>query len=179
VMSSDPTDQFKVMNIEDEPKRHHSVQATRLIHEHYGTIMAYAYSRTPLSQLVRDRFEGEWKYLHRAIFELPEERAGRALVELALYVRLVDDDEERAISKLRDGQTSGEVVRTDDSRETLAYREVSNKIIHAERYEWNLAADSEPTVTCIAGKDEGARHKWTSATISLIALGALCGSLMS
>jgi hypothetical protein len=48
--------------IGDKLKRHHSVQVT---------IMGFAYSRQPLQQVVRDRFHGEWKFPHRALFEIP------------------------------------------------------------------------------------------------------------
>jgi hypothetical protein len=176
----DPTNQPNVFVVQHEAKRHYSVQATRLIHEHYGDIMAFMYSRAPLRQLVQDKFLGEWKYLHLALFELPEERATRALIELGMYIRLIDDDEDRLLSKLRAGLTYGYVVRKDGSRVDLAYREVSNKIIHALRYEWlNAPGDDDPSVVCIPSDDEGNRHHWTSARINLVALGSICGAFMS
>lgn len=166
--------------IEHEPKRHHSLQATRLIHEHYGTLMAYVYSRAPLDQLVRDRFAGEWKYLHRALFELPEQRATRALIELALYIRLIDDDEDRIGSQLRSGQAYGEITRKDGSRIPLSYRDVANKIIHAARYEWSIGANGDPTIVCCPSQDQAGRgYDWSSATINLVALGSICGGFMS
>jgi hypothetical protein len=87
------------MEINFEPKRHHSLQATRLIHEHFGTIMLFVYSRGELEKLVEQRFPGGWRSLHKALFEIPQDRAERALIELALYLRVLDDDEERGVSK--------------------------------------------------------------------------------
>jgi hypothetical protein len=55
--------------------------------------MSFAYSRLALEQLAEERFGGEWKYLRRALFEIPDERATRALIELGLYIRMIDEDE--------------------------------------------------------------------------------------
>ena len=169
----------EIIVIEHEPKRHHSVQGTRLVHEYYGAIMAFAYSRAPLKRLVDEKFLGEWKYLHKSLFEIPEQAATRALIELGLYIRIIDDDEGKISSSLRKGDTYGEVERSDGSRGPLSYREVTNKIIHAVNYRWNFPDGQSPSVTCIAAKDEGARHDWVSATIDLGALGAICGAFMS
>ncbi|MDA8351247.1 MAG: hypothetical protein M0038_21075 [Pseudomonadota bacterium] len=163
----------------EQPMRHHSLHATRLAHEHIGTIMTFVYSRRPLGQLVEDKFRGEWKYLWRALFEIPEERAERALLELGLYIRIIDDGEGRVLSSQLYGDrvAFGEIIGTDGSRTPLRIREVANKIIHAERYKWNVAADSGPTAVCIASQDEC--RKWSSASINLVALAAFCGQLMS
>jgi hypothetical protein len=164
-----------------EPKRHHSLQATRLIHEHFGTVMSFVYSRGELEKLVEQRFHGEWKYLHKALFEIPQDRAERALIELALYLRVLDDDEEHEISKyVGDRHTFGELIRSDGSREPLLIRDVANKIIHAARYDWIFpTADDDPRVVCVASEPEAARHKWTVADINVANLGTFCGMLMS
>jgi hypothetical protein len=170
----------RVEAIEIKPKRHHSVHATRLIHEHYGALMAFVYSRAPLEAIAKDRFLGEWDYLHLALFELPEARAVRALIELALYIRVVDDDEGQASSKLRANYEYGKVTKRDGSLIPLRYREVANKVIHAERYEWHVSPPNDPTVICYVGQDQAARgYDWVKAEIDLIALGALCGGFMS
>src|SRR5437879_2455602 len=154
--------------------RHHSVQATRLVHEYYGTLMSFAYSRLPLEQLAKDRFGGEWKYLHRALFEIPEERATRALIELGLYIRVIDDDEQ--FSKRFGNVAFGELVGLDGSRGPLKIREVANKIIHCERYEWKFAADRDPLVICHADRGQAARgYTWATASINLVALGFIAG----
>jgi hypothetical protein len=168
---------MNIINIPFEPKRQHSVQASRLVHEHLGTIMAFACSRRPLQQLVKANYLGEWKYLHKALFEIAEEKATRALMELGLYVRAIDDDE--SFTALRGDMPFGEVIDANGSKTPLRAREIANKIIHAERYDWSTCSESEPAVICLAGKDQAVRFKWASASISLIALGGLCGGLMS
>lgn len=160
------------------PPRHQSVQATRLIHERYGTIMEFVYSKLALEQLVNSRFAGEWKYLRRSLLEMPEERATRALIELGLYIRLVDDDESKELSNYV-RSPFGEVVNFDGSREPLLIREVANKVIHAERYGWNVSATADPIVVCLPTKHQQARgYKWASASINLVNLGSFCGMLM-
>ena len=163
-------------------RRHQSLQATRLVHEHFGTIMLFVYSRVELGKLVDGRFHGEWKYLHRALFEVPEEKATRALIELALYIRLIDDDESRELSNyFGERVTLGEVIGLDGSREPLYIREVANKIIHAARYEWVFpTGDIDPRVVCFPNEDQAARgYKWASATINVPNLGSFCGALAS
>lgn len=150
--------------------------------------MAFAYSRNLLDSLLKARFSGEWKYLRRALFEIPEEQAERALLELGLYLRVIDDGEERQISSYYDERSRtggeqvpsfGELIRPDGSRAPLLARDIANMIIHAERYEWNMRADSDPTVICIAGKAQRDRFKWSSASINLVMFAGLCGQLMS
>jgi hypothetical protein len=167
-------------NVEREPKRHHSVQAARLIHEHFGTVMSFAYSQLPLRQLVNTQFQGEMKYLRRALFEIPEERATRALSELGLYIRVIDDDEELAVSKHYGERVDfGVVVQADSGlRAPLFVREVGNKIIHAERYEWRMSAGIPPTVVCLLTRSKqrsstGRRHPSICRRSPLF-----CGSLM-
>ena len=157
--------------------RHLSVPATRLIHEHIGTIMSVAYSRRPLQQIMRSHFQGESKYVRRALFEIPEGLAERALIELGLYIRVVDDAEN--VSSYFGKSAFGEVVQADGSRTPLLIREVANKIIHAERYEWKVFADVEPSVTCFAPESQRERFKWSEASINLVTLTGFCGSLMS
>jgi hypothetical protein len=162
-------------------RRHQSLQATRLVHEHFGTIMLFVYSWVELRKLVEGRFLGEWKYLHRALFEIPEDKANRALIELALYIRMIDDDESRELSKyFGERVTLGEVIWLDGSREELYIREVANKIIHSARYEWVFpTGDADPRVKCFPSEDEAERYKWASATIYLPNLGSCCGVLAS
>jgi hypothetical protein len=140
--------------------------------------MSFAYSRLALKQLAEERFGGEWKYLHRALFEIPDERAIRALIELGLYIRMIDDDEQ--FSKRFGDVAFGELTSLDGSRGPLRVREVANKIIHCERYEWDIAAGRDPFVKCYADRGQAARgYTWATASISLVALGFICGQMMS
>jgi hypothetical protein len=63
---------------------------TKLIHENFSVIMTYAFSMPKLFKWV-NRFEGEWKYLHKACFEISEQRANIALLEFATQLRLLDN----------------------------------------------------------------------------------------
>jgi hypothetical protein len=171
-----------VIGAERGLRRHQSLQATRLVHERFGTIMLFVYSRAELRKLIDQRFLGEWKYLHKALFEIPEEAATRALIDLALYIRLIDDDEERDLSNYYgDRHTYGEVTDLDGSHKSLRIRDVANKIIHASRYEWVFpTGEADPRVVCFPSEDQLARgYKWASATINLPNLGTFCGALMS
>lgn len=69
------------------------IRLTRLVHENLSIIMSFAYSRGPLIELIQKNFVGEWKYLGKAIFEIGEEKANRAITELALLLRILDDEE--------------------------------------------------------------------------------------
>src|SRR6266436_3679286 len=81
----------------------HHLQLSRLIHQNLSVIMSYAFSTPVLSRWVSKHFTGEWKYLHKALFEMPVTRANLALLELATQLRLLDDHE-----KLSDYYKHGE-----------------------------------------------------------------------
>jgi hypothetical protein len=69
-----------------------SVPLTRLVHENLSIVMCYAYSQKPLAEMIESKFKGEWKYLNKALFEISAERAEKACLELALFLRMVDDE---------------------------------------------------------------------------------------
>ena len=148
---------------------------TQLIHENLSIVVTFAFSRGPLEALRQTRFRGEWKYLDKALFVVAEQRADKACVELATVIRLLDDDEDvsgylREASSLRFGR----VFKQDQPDEPLYLRDLTNKIIHAQRLEWDLATVLDPRIICIS------RHpnRWLRAEIELVALAAFCGQLM-
>ena len=69
------------------------IQLTRLVHENLSVVMSFAYSRRPLIELIERNFMGDWRYLEKAIFKIGEEKANRAITELALLMRILDDEE--------------------------------------------------------------------------------------
>src|SRR5712671_870121 len=71
---------------------HFSLPLTRLIHENLSIVMCFVYSRKPLSQMMDAKFQGEWKYLNKALFDVSAERAEKACLELALFLRMLDDE---------------------------------------------------------------------------------------
>lgn len=122
-------------------------------------------------------FQGEWKYLRKSLFEISEVRANRSLVELAMMIRIVDDKEDLSgiLKQTARGLTFGTVTKPNDSTEPLYVRDLSNKVIHAARFEWLFPESGELSVVCYPADPK----RWTSAQIELRRLAALCGMLMS
>ena len=71
-----------------------SLRWARLVHEKLAVIATFAYSQTALKEEIEKHFRGEWKFLHKIIYELPHEEATKALIELALYFRAFDDEQD-------------------------------------------------------------------------------------
>ena len=120
-----------------------------LVHQKLGTIATFAYSQTALAKMRNEHFEGEWTFLTKVIHEIPIHEATKACLEFALYLRGLDDQQGLTdfwkqtkvpavgVLHLKKGQTR-----------SLSPREMSNKIIHAERIDWNFSA--EPKIVCVA-----------------------------
>lgn len=154
-----------------------SIPLTRLVHENLSIILTYAYSQRPLGEMMDRRFAGEWKYLNKALFEQSASRAEKACFELALFLRMVDDDE--GISDYHTATQNvpncGKIVMKDKSERSLPFREVSNKIIHSSRLDWNFSAAPDPMLICHTREEE----KWLRAEIDIVAVAGVCGLLMS
>jgi hypothetical protein len=154
-----------------------SIPLTRLIHENLSIVMSFAYSRKPLSHLMDAKFQGEWKYLNRALFEVSAERVEKACLELALFLRILDD--EHRISHYhtatRNIPNCGRLIMKDGSETLLTFREVANKVIHSSKLGWEFEAFPEPTLICQSRDTE----KWVRAEIDIVEIAAVCGRLMS
>lgn len=139
--------------------------------------MCYAYSQARLAKMVETTFRGDWKYLNKALFEISAECAGRACLELALFLRTTD--EEDGISAYNSATKSvpncGKLVMKDGTEKPLPFREFANKVIHASRLEWDVFGESDPKLICHTRDKE----KWLLAEIDLVALSSICGQLMS
>ena len=107
---------------------------------------------------------------------MSEQRAGRAALELALFMRLLDDRDDISgyMAQVSDW-TFGRLIVKDKPTKTLRMRDVANKIIHASELEWDLSQDNNPILVCISQKQE----KWLRAEVEIVALAAFCGGLMS
>jgi hypothetical protein len=150
-----------------------SLQFGQLIRENVSILMTFAYSRAPLEALVEARFQGEWKHLRGALLDLPRIRANRASLELALLLRLLDDDEGLSANLIQIGAMSfGRLVKPDGSETDLTLRDVCNKIIHASDLEWRITTD--PVLICTSREPQ----RWIRAEIHLERLAALCGLLL-
>jgi hypothetical protein len=155
------------------------IQLTRLVHENLSIVMSFAYSRSPLIELMQNQFVGDWKYLGKAIFDIGEEKANRAIIELALLLRILDDEQ-----KITDyhKQTSnnwscGNLILENDEIKDLSPRDFSNKIIHAKTFIWDYSADKPARLICFSRDDD--KRNWKSAEVNLVNLAAFCGRFMS
>jgi hypothetical protein len=154
---------------------HKTPEITRLIHENFWTVLSFAFAQPVIGEVVRERFHGEWKYLGKTIYEHAEIRADRALLEMATQLRVLDDAE-----KLNDylkevgAMPFGKIVQGDGSETDLHFRDMTNKILHAQRFEWDLSNVKDPFVICHS-QDVG---RWRFARISLVRMMALVGQLM-
>jgi len=63
----------------------------------------------------------------------------------------------------------------DGTETVLPFREVANKILHSSRPEWDFSKDSDPLLICHTRDTE----KWLRAEVDLVAVAAVCGTLMS
>jgi len=149
---------------------------TRLIHENLSVVMCFAYSRKPLVELMDD-FEGDWKYLNTALFEISEQRAEKACLALALILRTLDDEQKCLTSTAR-FPLCGNLVMNDGSDEVLLLREVANKVIHSSHLEWNFSGP-QPFLVCHATPEQIEKWKWVRAAVNVVALAAHCGDLMA
>jgi hypothetical protein len=111
------------------------------------------------------------------LFGLSAERAEKACLELALFLRMVDDDEKitEYYAATQNAPNCGKLVMIEGPEKDLPFREVSNKIIHAARIECDLMREPDPALICHSRDTE----KWLCAEIDLVALSFVCGRLMS
>jgi hypothetical protein len=149
--------------------------AAALIHENIGIVMTYAFSREPLKRF-RSRYLGEWRFLDYAISELPQRRANRACIELAVMLRALDETQNlRSFRSLE----FGKLYDKTGASKPLLFRDACNKIIHAKSVEWNFSEPDVPIIVCEAPQEQIDRYNWTKAEIRIDSLGGACGSLGS
>jgi hypothetical protein len=153
-----------------------SLPLTRLIHENLSIVMTFAFSRRPLETMIDETFKGEWKYLNKAIFSISEERVEKACFELAMFLRILDDDQDiSGYDAQLPGRDYGRLIAEGKPDKVLSLRDVPNKIIHASKLEWDFSDEMRPLLICHGRESE----KWVRAEVKIIAVAALCGQLMS
>lgn len=148
---------------------------TKLIKDNLSLIMMFAYSQEPLREFRRTLFAGDWPYVDEILFTLSEQTATRALLELALLFRTLDDQED-----IDDGSLNavfGTLFLKDGGNTPLHMRDVANKIIHAQKHEWIFTDSHGPILRAIA--DRAAKEKWTHADVDIKTFAVGCGMLMS
>ena len=153
-----------------------SLPLTQLIHENLSIVMNFSFSRRPLEQLIKTKFDGEWKYLRKALFSMSEQRAEKACIELAIFMRLLDDQEDiSGYLAQTSGRHFGNLLMKNKPSKRLKLRDVANKIIHASSLEWEFSTENRPILICHSQKAE----KWIRAEVDIVAVAAFCGQLIS
>jgi hypothetical protein len=115
---------------------HKTPEITRLIHDNFWTVLSYVLAQPPARALLEEKFKGEWRYLHKLIYERAEVRADRALLEMATQLRVLDDAEDlSAYFKASGKQPLGTVTQEDGSTTDMHFRDMTNKIMHAASFQ--------------------------------------------
>jgi hypothetical protein len=107
---------------------------------------------------------------------MSEQRAVKACIELAFFIRLLDDKEDiSGYFKQTYERSFGHLIMNDKSDERLKLREVANKIIHASNFDWDFSTENSPVLVCHSKSTE----KWVRAEVNVVALAEFCGQLIS
>ncbi len=153
----------------------YSLPLTRLIHENLAVIATFAFSRKSLETLVQPQFAGDWKYLSRALFDIPSQNAIKSCIELAVFLRHLDDREDLG-SYLAQTKAAplGKVFKS-GAIEDLHFRDLTNKIMHASELGWDFVDPDRPKLICVSSEPK----RWEKAEVDIVALAALCGEIVS
>jgi hypothetical protein len=150
-----------------------SLPVSRLVKENISILLTFAFSRQPLEALFQ-KFHGDWKQLQETMFFMSEQRTEKACLELAIFLRYLDDEE--GLATYVDKNTNykfGRLIYLDGAEEELNLSDVANKIIHASGFSWGFDDSNSPMLICNSREEE----KWTRAEISLVHLASVCGNL--
>jgi hypothetical protein len=147
---------------------------TRLIHENWVVVISFALAWPRWTVLLDEQDAvGAGKQLQKS-FELAEHRADRALLEMAIQLRALDDEEHLSnIYKKGKREPLGVVVQSDETVTDLYFRDLTNKIMHAAGFHWLLSDPNSPRVICLPHSQE----TWQRAEVNLLALMRLIGGL--
>lgn len=149
---------------------HNPAVATRLVQENMSIVAMFAFGQPRARQALRRKFVGEWKYLEKMVYQIGEERADRALLEMATQLRILDDREQIAGSI----QTVfGKVVK-EEQEEPLYFRDMTNKIVHAAKFEWDFKDPQAPIIHTYSPDPT----RWVRAELEVISLLHLSGQIM-
>jgi hypothetical protein len=154
-------------------------EVTTVILENFAIVMTYAFSQEALVHFYNTHFKGNFRFLQHGFSETPQKKATRSLVELAVMYRALDDAQDITRYLDRDGKERfGDLYKTDGKVERLPLRELPNKIIHADKIEWEFEGHlKDPLIVCHASQNQQDRFKWTKARIPMSALAKACCGL--
>jgi hypothetical protein len=164
-------------------------ETTAIIHDNLGIVLTYAFSKQALEQYQGWLRGQRWYVSPHVLRELPERRANRAIIELAVMFRALDDVLEITKNDYvathpyvvyhPTGYVYGKLYGLAGEPEPLALRDVPNKVIHAKSIKWNSSNAREPLIICHAAEADYPKFKWTRAEIFVTAFAAVCASLAS
>ena len=152
-----------------------AIPLTKIIKDNLSLVMMHAFSRPSLRNFRHNNFAGDFPYVDEVLFTIPEQVATRAFLELALLFRTLDDQESIDDGWL--GAMFGNLYLKDGSSTPLQMRDVSNKVIHAQRHEWVFTDPVVPALRAFAAPN--VKEKWLRADIDIRTFAVGCGMLMS
>jgi hypothetical protein len=152
-----------------------AIPITDIIKENLSLVMMFAFSRPSLKNFRRNHFAGGFPYTDEVLFKIPEQIATRAFLELALLFRTLDDQESVDDGSL--GAGFGVLYLKDGTMAPLNMRDVSNKVIHAQRHEWIFTDPLTPALRAFAHPNT--KEKWLRADINIKTFAVGCDMLLS
>jgi hypothetical protein len=154
---------------------HKTPEITRLIHDNLWIVLSFAFAQPAVGKIINQKFAGEWKYLHKSVYQNAEIRADRALLEMATQLRVLDDAEDLDDVFQQEGRAPlGIVVQADGGQTEMHFRDLTDKIMHGSQFEWRLCDPTHPKISVHSNEPE----RWQRAEISILALMGLVGGLM-
>lgn len=151
-----------------------SLPVNTLIRENISVLMTFAFSRPQLQKWAEDFLLGEFKHLRQTVFTMAEQRAEKACLELAIFLRYLDDEENVSSHFAKEADFGfGTLHQKDGATSDLKLRDVANKIIHAVAFEWDFSRPHQPMLVCIPRDPE----QWSKASVNVINVSVACGSL--
>ena len=154
---------------------HNPYELARNAQENFGTVLMFAFGQPAAARGINERFQGEWKFLNKVVYEVSERRGDRALLEMAVQLRALDDlNDLNGSFQQQEMAPLGTVVQGDGSKTDLYFRDMTNKIMHAGGFSWELADVKAPIIVCLS--NDGTR--WKEAHISLVTVMTYLGGLV-
>jgi hypothetical protein len=164
-------------------------EAAGIIHDNLGIVLTYAFSKQALDDYRGWLRVNRWDASDRVLVDLPKQRATRAIIELAVMFRALDDVREITSNPYvtthpfvvyhSTKEIYGKLYGHSGEPEPLPLREVSNKIIHANSIEWDFSNPEKPLIICQAAELQTSRYGWTRAEVFVKVFAAVCAALAS
>lgn len=160
---------------------HYPLELIELIHESLSIVFRFMLSEKETNRVMEKYFQGSFKKLNEIVHDRAEKRAIKALIELAFFLRTLDDEKQLSDKEWAKATSVGVLEKKGNTTEDLRVRDVANKIIHAIRFEWltddpnSGGVDWGPIIVCYPREPD----KWIRAHIKLTALSAICGEIIT